>query len=290
MPTPAEGESAQRARPRRRWWPWGVVVGSVAVVIWTVGSGFMGSKHAEVISPSDADLEVVSQGRIFFGHQSVGANLIAGLGMISEDAGIPLRISESNGGPPSDGGTVAHAAVGVNGEPETKIDEFVALIDAGIGGSVDVALLKFCYVDVTAATDIDALLASYTEMVETLQARYPGSTFLYATVPLTRERDLKETIKAWFGRGEGVGPEDNVAREKFNAALRERLDGTGLLFDIAAVESRMELSGAQHTHGGETYYALDDAWASDPGHLNDAGSRAVAGEFVRVIAAALAQR
>ena len=46
-----------------------------------------------------------------------------------------------------------HAKVGTNQQPLTKCDDFRRIIDERLRGEVDVAVLKFCYIDVEPTTD-----------------------------------------------------------------------------------------------------------------------------------------
>ncbi|WP_315549292.1 hypothetical protein [Microbacterium aurum] len=259
-----------------------LVVIAAGVVVWR---GMMRVEPLSVAEPRRADLRSLANTSVFFGHQSVGANVLHGLAALDGSAEAGIRIVESTDARDVAVGTVVHAHMGVNGDPQSKIDAFLEVMDAGMADAVDVALLKFCYVDVTAETDVAAVFAAYTAAIADLQARHPDTTFLYATVPLATARDLKGTIRSWLGRDAGMGPEDNVARQQFNAAVRDRLAGTDLLFDIAAVESGMDQGVSPRSHAGADYYVLDDSFAADPGHLGEAGSRAAAAELVRTIGA-----
>src|SRR3954468_5359795 len=78
-----------------------------------------------------ADLQRVAQERVFFAHQSVGANLLAGLQQLATSEKIALRIDDM--------------LVPENGEPLRKLRSFEEALDKR-AGTVDVAMLKFCYV------------------------------------------------------------------------------------------------------------------------------------------------
>jgi len=262
-----------------------IVVASIAIVV-VVWERTVRPDPLAVVEPTTAELQPFATTTVFFGHQSVGANVLEGLAALDGVDAAGIRIIESTDAGSVAPGTVAHAYIGVNGAPQSKLDAFVELMDSGMAEAVDFALLKLCYVDIDAHTDVAAVLAAYTDTIAGLQARHPETTFLYATVPLATARDLKATVKSWLGRDAGMGPEDNVARQQFNAALREQFADTGLLFDIAAVESGMDQSASARTHNGADYYVLDDSFAADPGHLNADGARAAAAELVRTIDAA----
>lgn len=224
--------------------------------------------------PTPEELDALSDVRVFFGHQSVGANVLSGVDALYAETGRSApSVVETKEAVGDDGAFLAHAFVGVNGDPASKIDEFSAILDGPLGEQVDVALLKFCYLDVTAHTDVENVFAEYTAMMDDLAQSRPDVRLVYTTVPLTTAPDWKARLKAFLG----LGPEhsaDNAARQRYNALIRERYEESGRLFDIAVVEA----SGA-----GD---ALDPALASDNGHLNDSGARAAAAALVHVIAGA----
>src|SRR4051794_26799197 len=76
------------------------------------------------------DLQAVALHRIFFAHQSVGANILAGVRELAREAGVRVRIDDTY--------------VERNGEPLRKLANFEAAL--GAGSRYDVALVKFCYV------------------------------------------------------------------------------------------------------------------------------------------------
>lgn len=262
-----------------------VVLVVAMTAIFTVWRSGMRTENPEVTDPTGAELLDFAGARVFFGHQSVGSNVLSALESMGATGGVALKVVESTASVPAEGGVVVHAHVGVNGDPRGKLEAFAEMIDAGVAGAIDVALVKLCYVDITADQDVDAVFDEYVRTVGELQRRHPEITFLYATVPLVTDRDLKRVVKSWFGRDAGMGPEDNLARQHFNAAMRDRLGESGLLFDIAEVEAAMDQAPTERAIGGETYYVLHDAFSADPGHLNELGARAAAAELVRVVAA-----
>jgi hypothetical protein len=236
--------------------------------------------------PTSTELQTVAQTKILFGHQSVGANLLGALPDVYRAAHMPAPlVVETRDVVTSEGGFVAHAYVGVNGDPLGKLDDFARMVDGRLGNEVDVALVKFCYADIVAATDVRAVFDAYTSTMADLEARHPDVRFLYTTVPVTADRNLKARIKAVLGRDDGMGPDDNRARQRYNELIREQYGMSGRLFDIAAVESTMQTSPTRRGDGDGTYYVLNDDLRSDRGHLNEQGAEAAAAEFVRVVAA-----
>jgi ABC-type Fe3+/spermidine/putrescine transport system ATPase subunit len=233
---------------------------------------------------SKTQLDTFAQTRTFFGHQSVGGNILSGVPMLYEDADLaPPEVVETRHALAGHG-FLAHTFVGTNGDPVGKINDFTAVLDGGMADAVDVAVLKLCYVDITQTTDVDAIFAAYSSAMDRLAKTHPNLRIVYTTVPLTTEPSLKRRIKSLLTGRPPADPADNVARERYNTLVRERYGASGRLFDIARVESTT--ASAERTTGeyeGSTYYALDRDLAADPGHLNETGSERAAEEFVRVV-------
>lgn len=240
----------------------------------------------EAKTPTQGDLATFSATRVFFGHQSVGSNVIAGVSdLFVEPGSPPLAVVETRDAIAADGGFLSHTHVGVNGDPLGKFDDFAAILGGSLGDEVDIAVLKLCYVDVTASTDVEQLFAAYANLMERLETEHPDVRFLYATAPLSTDRGWKQVVKAWIGRDDQMGPADNLARQRYNELVRQRYGDTGRLFDIAAVESTIADAPTSRQLDGATYYVLNQGFAADPGHLNPLGSRAAGAEFIRLVAA-----
>lgn len=241
----------------------------------------------DIDEPSKVELNTVARTRVLFGHQSVGANILGGISTLYDEAGVSEPpVVETRETVTSEGGFIAHAHVGVNGDPLGKLADFAKILDGPLGDEVDVAVVKFCYVDIVASTDVEAVFDAYVATISELEARHPDVRFVYTTVPLTADRGLKSRIKALLGSDDQMGPADNIARQRYNELIRERFGMSGRLLDIAAVQSTMQTAPTTRTDDGETYYVLSDDLRSDRGHLNEQGSEAAAAEFLRVIAAA----
>src|SRR5260221_14075633 len=116
-----------------------------------------------------ADLQRLSHERVYFGHQSVGANILQGVKELSGAAGVPLFIKDE--------------FVPENGDPKRKLDSFKKSVGAGSG--YDVALVKFCYGDIDADTDAAAPFHRYRIALNELRARNPRTVSLHATLPPT---------------------------------------------------------------------------------------------------------
>ena len=188
-------------------------------------------------------VETVASTKVFFGHQSVGNNILRGIRQLSEQTGVDLEISEldarNHNGKTSTFG-IAHARIGENLKPKTKIAEFTRLMRTGLGKEVDIALMKFCYVDLQEGLDAEAVYSSYIAEMEQLEQEFPSTTFVYVTMPLSSPMTgFKNSLKRILGRLSMVdsGLVENVKRHEFNTLLREGKGASGRLFDLAAEES-----------------------------------------------------
>lgn len=220
-------------------------------------------------APAEVFAEVAGK-RILFAHQSVGGNILEGVSGLAAEAGVALNVAETES-PPAAGPGLYHFHVGENGAPDGKIAHFARIVSAAGAPAVDVALLKLCYVDVTAQSDAAAIAAKYVETYSALQTQRPEVKFIAVTCPLTAIRSgPKETLKTLLGRG-APDAADNAQRTRFNEILRARF-AADRLFDLAAAET---VSAPP---------SLAAEFTNDGGHLNEKGRRRVAAAFVRAIA------
>lgn len=237
------------------------------------------------------DLTAVAHTRVFFGHQSVGMNMLNAIPGIYTDYGVsapPIEQDRAEAAP--NGGFIVHQFIGENTKPFLKIEDFNRTMRNGMGRQVDVALMKFCWLDITATTDVDALFASYRDTIAALKRDFPDVTFVHVTVPLTTEpgfiSKLKTKLKTLVGGSDRFGQAANLARERLNALIRREYGGQHL-FDLAAIEStKPEGTRVAGRYDNQEYFALYDGYAADIGHLNAVGSKVAATAFLEAIAQA----
>jgi len=209
--------------------------------------------------------------RVFFGHQSVGQDVLGGVRRLAERGEqVPV---------------IQDARLGANEDPLLKIQDFDARLRGGVAEQVDVAMMKLCYIDITARTDVAALLAAYRTTLAGLERDYPDVAFVHVTVPLTAERSRLSRLRARLTGNDRYGADENVARERLNALIRAEY--AGRLFDLAAVEStRPDGTRVTGRHEGSDYYALHDGYAADLGHLDAAGAEVAAAAWLAAVARA----
>ncbi len=231
-------------------------LGMLALVVATCLVG------APASAVSDDSLRQVTRERVLFGHQSVGWNILDGVNTVYSRRGVtaPDMVDELPAGGPG----FAQVEIGSNGDPASKFDAFAADVAAQ---DPDVAVMKLCFVDITAGTSARSVFAQYRAMVIELSAENPQTRLLHMTVPLTIN-----------------DPAANVARQRYNALVRSTY-GTDVI-DLSRVEStRPNGSRVKGRYRGKRYFALYPGYASDDGHLNSRGSIRVAKVFLAGLAA-----
>lgn len=230
------------------------------------------------------EARAAAETRVFFGHQSIGGNVIKGINSLYTQLGVTRPASVNlDSGPaaaiPAGGGVLADAHVGDNGRPIGKLAEFEQLLRSGVGARVDVAFIKFCYADIRGArgadyASVDELFNAYVATMTRLERDFPDITFLYTTAPV-ENADIK---------GEDIA-EYNANRARYNALIRNRYAGTGRLWDVAKAESTApDGSRVTTTYNGATHEALYGGYTLDGGHLYEDGTRVVATPLLRLLA------
>ena len=247
---------------------------ALAAVLTLLLAGCGGTKSDSPASPTTpgsptssvaAALQTLSTKAIYFGHQSVGYNIMDGVqALIAANPGSALKVEETSAPASMRKGTFAHASNGSNGDPVGKTAAFDASLGRGIGTAVDIAFFKFCYVDVEASTDVAGVFADYRSRMAALAAAYPGVRLVHVTVPLTTGASR-----------------DNAAREQFNDLVRQAYSGKSPLFDLAKVESTRP-DGSVEAYNGVR--ALVASYSSDGGHLNATGANVVSTALVVYLA------
>lgn len=239
---------------------------------------------AESSDRLSSQLRRVGERRIYFGHQSVGANVLDGLRDLAREAGVSLLIKEETRDDSLEGPAILEAAIGRNTDPTSKIDAFAKSLDTGAAGRSEIAFFKFCYVDFDSRSDVDAIFQQYVRMHEKAKASHPGVSLVHVTVPLTvTQGGVKGYVKNVLGRVPN-GELENVVRHRFNELLRARYGGKEPIFDLARIESTYDDGRTESfERDGSTYPKLVSAYTDDGEHLNVRGRRRVARELVSLL-------
>ena len=223
--------------------------------------------------------------RLFFGHQSVGGDILAGVeDVLKAHPEIALRVAETADPAQMKEPGLYHARIGENGAPQTKLASFVSIVSAGVADS-GTALLKYCYVDVTGETDAVALFENYRRAVDSLKATNPGLTVLHVTLPLQTDWGEYFHWKRVIRGKLTTHRELNYIRQAYNERLRQAYGGREPIFDLAHLQS-IGPDGMVNTvrYHRTRVPILARTWTCDGGHLNDEGRRRIAEAFLVTLA------
>ena len=222
---------------------------------------------------TEIDWVELSDKRIFFGHQSVGFNIMDGITAIKNQSSInSFVVLETRDVSGFRDPLFAHSRIGKNTDPKSKITDFVNILKNGLGASVDIAFMKLCYIDVNRRTNINELFELYKTSLDSLETAFPDMKILHCTVPLTiKSKGIKGLAKIILGR------DDNVYRNKYNKLIRHHY-GPNEIIDIAEIEAT-NTDGSCNTYGCGIP-GLIPGYSSDGRHLNQQGSLLVAYELL----------
>jgi lysophospholipase L1-like esterase len=234
---------------------------------------------------SDQQVASLATKKIFFGHESVGNNIVQGIrGLISADPRLKINIVKSADPQSIPAPAFVEFEIGRNGDPRSKNDGFAAILEKGMGAQGGIAMFKYCYVDIDSSTNVPKMFEDYRAEINTIKAKYPALKIVHITVPLTT---VEPTTKAWIKNmlGRTTTQNINVKRNEFNNLLRKTYSGVDPIFDLAQVEStQSDGSRSYFTRDGKKIYKLASEFTTDGGHLNEAGRKAAAEALLEVLA------
>jgi len=230
-------------------------------------------------------LERISNKRIFFGHKSVGYNIVEGIQEIKEKdarferiAVFELGLEE---GAAFDRPGIYHRQNGKNNFPKGKCDAFKQfLTENDIGSRLDIAFFKFCYVDFAPDTNVADIFNYYVETVESIKALFPNLKIVHVTAPLMAHRWGGRSILRNLTKGDRA----NVVRNEFNRMLIYKYGNSETIYDLAALESTYPDGKREgFTQNGNQYYSLIRGYTHDGGHLNATGRYHAARGLIAVL-------
>ncbi len=222
----------------------------------------------------------LSEKRIYFGHQSVGFNMMDGVDIILEKKpNVKLNIIRGSELDLFNHPVFAHDNIGSNKDPKSKIDNFYEILSNGLGAKVDIAGFKFCYVDLKKGSDVNGIFNYYKEKMSELIKKYPNVRIIHFTVPIkSLQSGVKGTIKKLIGKD--IGVEDNIVRQEFNDLLLNEFEKQSI-FDIAKFESTYFNGDREFVNkNGEKIYTMIPSYTNDGGHLSKKGKVFVGGELL----------
>ncbi len=241
----------------------GVAVLVLALATWAGGS----ERSAIIVDHNCVNLSAIPEGyllpasslRVLVRHASVGQGIIWGLDCLAGAHPTQSTCSCFPAGRYDRGNWVFEPRMGNWRE---KTDDLAAQAAARTD-DFDVFMSKFCYIDALGESHPD--WEYFCGRMEQLEADYPDKTFVWWTIPLTRDGQ----------RGTDV----------FNAQMRAYcVDHQRVLFDIADIECH-DPNGVKlvHAQGNEV---ISQGYTKEihAGHLNPAGRVRVASAFWHLMA------
>ena len=231
-------------------------------------------------------LEALSQSRLFFGHMSVGGNIVDGIeDLKAENPDIPLEIIERGKSSQLPEHFLLHSSIGKNTEPLTKCLDFKNIIETELKDQVDFAMFKFCYIDILENTDVDQLFSEYSKIMDELIIKFPSIRFIHVTAAL---RHVNSGPSVWIR--ELIGRPNNskianIKRNQFNQLMREYYKDQPI-FDLAnSMSTYPDGKNETFSYKGESgYRRLIEEYTYDGRHLNEYGRKKVAKDFINQLA------
>lgn len=244
-------------------------------------------KTANLSNPlmlSEQHLSGLAAMRAFFGHQSLGNNILQGIReLMHSDPRLRIRIVRSAAPHTVPGPALVEFELGQNGDARSKDEAFSAVVEKGMGLPGTVAMYKYCYADIDSSTDVQRLFQGYRQIISALQAKYPCLAIVHITVPLTV---VEPAAKAWINNrlGRVTARNLNAKRNQFNDLLRHAYADAEPIFDLAEVESTYrDGSRCFFMRGTEKIYALAPEFTSDGRHLDEVGRRVAAERLLEIL-------
>jgi hypothetical protein len=205
--------------------------------------------------------------------------------ILSANPTISLRVLELSEDMEVGAPGLYHAVVGRNGDPTSKLRAFRQIVADRLPGRA-IALLKYCYVDVTPSTNPGVLFQEYCTCVHWLLDRNPQLTIVHVTLPLRADPGSLRYLAGTL-RGLPTARDLNRCRQEYNDLLRRAFGGKEPIFDLAALESTgPDGRPALVRHKGSRVPVLAHAWTNDGGHLNDAARQSMGKVLLATLATA----
>jgi hypothetical protein len=226
---------------------------------------------------------VIAGRTVYFGHQSVGSSVVAGVEGLTQEHTLPLRVVQTRDPSTVAGPAFIHFLAGQNRDYASKNAAVLRLLESRTRARRPLALLKYCYVDMDCPTDPATMFAAYCDTVDTIQSEHPDVTVVHATIPLTTvESAFKSGARQLFGRR--TQREGAIARHRYNELVRAEFKGTEPIFDLAKVEATQpDGMVAGFTVGGCMIETLARHNTYDGRHLNARAQRIAAKVLLDVL-------
>lgn len=232
----------------------------------------------------------IARRTVYFGHQSVGSGIVAGVEQLTRDHGLPLRVIQTPEPASIPGPAFVHFLVGQKRDYASKNAAVLRLLESSTRADKPLVMLKYCYGDIRSPDESGRMFEAYRDTVDTIQSEHPDVTVVHATIPLTTaESSFQSAAKRLFGRS--TQREASVARHRYNELVRREFRETEPIFDLAKVQStRPDGTMAGFTVGGHVIEKLAPENTADGIHLTPQCQRVAAEALLDVLADAIEVR
>ena len=229
----------------------------------------------------------IAQRTVYFGHQSVGNSVCAGIEELAKEYELGLRLVQTREPESVAGPAFVHFLAGQHRDYASKNAAVLRLLESDTRARSPVVLLKYCYGDIAHQHEYNLLFDAYRDTVDTIQFEHPDVTLVHITIPLTiAESGLKARTKQYLGRTNGR--DAAISRHRYNELLRAEFGISEPLFDLAKVQA-MRPNGmvAGFPAGGGTIETLAPENTADGISLNTRCSRIAAEKLLDVLSDAI---
>jgi len=211
---------------------------------------------------------VIAERTVYFGHQSIGNAVVAGVEALTRQHVLPLRVVQTWDPAAVTGPAFVHFLAGQNRDYASKNAALLRLLESRARAQRPVVVLKYCFVDLYCPTDAPTMFEAYCDTVEAIQFEHPDVTVVHATIPLTTvEGALKSGAMQFAGRPTRRGAA--IARHRYNELVRAEFADTEPIFDLARVEAtQLDGTRAGFAAGGCMIETLASQNTDDGSHLN----------------------
>jgi hypothetical protein len=240
-----------------------------------------------ITAESSSRWSVISERTVYFGHQSVGTDIVAGVEGVIREHGVPLRLVQTHQPEMMTGPAFVHFLVGQSRDYASKNAAVLRLLESPARARRPVVVLKFCSGDIKSRAHAAPMFEAYRDTVDTIQSEHPDVTVVHSTIPLTTvDGAFKSGAKRVFGRPSVR--EAAVARHHYNQLVRAEFTGTEPIFDIAKVQATQPdggISGFATT--GTVIETMAAHNTDDGGRLNARCQRSAAATLLDVLSAVI---
>jgi hypothetical protein len=179
---------------------------------------------------------VIAQRTIYFGHQSVGTSVCAGVEELSQAHGMPLQVVRTRDPEAFPGPAFVHFLAGRHRDYASKNASLLRLLESSTRARDPIVLLKYCHGDISSFHESTMLFDAYCETVDAIRFEHPDVTLIHATIPLvTTIESLRERAKRYMGRP--TARESAIARHRYNELVRNEFGLSEPIFDVARIQS-----------------------------------------------------